>query len=212
MTDCVFLWSCLQSEGFESCCATLSPQTVSTDLHRKGEGGGEGGGEGERGLSLENGPGPRPARLWPSNCARILMTCVYSMRAQMADRFKGSLCFLLHCFPLVSRQLMIIVSYWWKDNTSKHWYKQTNRQTPHQIKHFAVLIVIFICRAGIKRRMQLDKWLRGILLIHPSLHNDLFLFVYQLTEEKKVFFWTVLSNIWILMSLLEKLSGFLNFF
>lgn len=124
MAACVlFLWSCLQSEGFESCCATLSPLTVSTDLHRKGEGGGEGGGEG---LSLENGPGPRPALPWPSNCARILMTCVYSMWAQMADRFRGLLCFLLHCFLLVSRQLIIIiVSYYWKDNKSTH----TNTRT-----------------------------------------------------------------------------------
>lgn len=52
-------------------------------LHRKGEGGGEGGGRerggGEVGWSLENGPGPRPALSWPSNCARILTTCVYSM-------------------------------------------------------------------------------------------------------------------------------------
>lgn len=51
--------------------------------HRKGEGGGEAGGGGWvggwRGGSLENGPGPRPALPWPSNCARILMTCVYSM-------------------------------------------------------------------------------------------------------------------------------------
>lgn len=76
-------------------------------LHRKGEGGGEGGG-GERGLSLENGPGPRPALPWPSNCARILMTCVYSMWAQMADRFRGLLCFPFHCFLLVSRQLIFI--------------------------------------------------------------------------------------------------------
>lgn len=58
-------------------------------LHRKGDGGGEGGGEEEGGecvrvcvggvASLENGPGPRPALPWPSNCARILTTCVYSM-------------------------------------------------------------------------------------------------------------------------------------
>lgn len=76
--------------GFVSCCATLSPQTVSTDCTGRGKGAereeaarggrerrGGGGGGGE--LSLENGPGPRPALPWPSNCARILMTCVYSM-------------------------------------------------------------------------------------------------------------------------------------
>lgn len=38
-----------------------------------------GGGVGGGGVSLENGPGPRPALPWPSNCAKILMTCVYSM-------------------------------------------------------------------------------------------------------------------------------------
>lgn len=49
-------------------------------MHRKGEGGGEGGGKARGvGVSLEDGPGPRPALPWPSNCARILTTCVYSM-------------------------------------------------------------------------------------------------------------------------------------
>lgn len=75
-------------------------------LHRKGGGGGggrqgrggEGGGGGE---SQENGPGPRPALPWPSNGARTLTTCVYSMQAQMADRFRGLLCFLSFCFLLL---------------------------------------------------------------------------------------------------------------
>lgn len=99
MSGCIS-FSGLRSEsgGFASCCATLSPQNVSTDCTGKGEEdeAGEGGG-----LSQENGPGPRPALPWPSNCARILMTCVYSMQAQMADRFRGLLCFLSFCFLLV---------------------------------------------------------------------------------------------------------------
>lgn len=70
------------------------------------EGGREEVREGGGGLSLENGQGPRPALPWTSNCARILMTCVYSMWAQMADRFRGLLCFPFHCFLLVSRQLI----------------------------------------------------------------------------------------------------------
>ena len=72
---CVFVNVC-KVEVFASCCATLSPQTVSTDCTGRGKGA-----EGEEagGWSLENGPGPRPALPWPSNCARILMTCECSM-------------------------------------------------------------------------------------------------------------------------------------
>lgn len=52
---------------------------------------------------------------------------------------------------------------------------------------FPALNLIFICRTGLEYEawIQLDKWLQGILLIHPSLHIDLFLFIY-LSVEKKV--------------------------
>lgn len=105
MSSCIS-FSCLflESGGFASCCATLSPQNVSTNCRGRGEEedeAGEGGG-----LSQENGPGPRPALPWPSNRARILMTCVYSMQAQMANRFRGLLCFLSFCFLLVFGQLI----------------------------------------------------------------------------------------------------------
>lgn len=104
MAGCVFYDHVCKVEVLRAvvqpCRLRLCPQTAQ-------EGGGEGGGGGG-GLSLENGPGPRPALPWPRNCARILMTCVYSMWAQMADRFRGLLCFPFYCFLLVSRQLIII--------------------------------------------------------------------------------------------------------
>lgn len=105
-------FSCLRFRSggfFASCCATLSPQNVSTDCTGKGEeeagrqGRGVGGVGWGGGSSQENGPGPRPALPWPSNGARTLTTCVYSMRAQMADRFRGLLCFLSFCFLLLIR-------------------------------------------------------------------------------------------------------------
>lgn len=67
----------------QPCRLRLRPQTAQEG--GKGGGGVEneeargGGGVGGGGVSLENGPGPRPALPWPSNCAKILMTCVYSM-------------------------------------------------------------------------------------------------------------------------------------
>lgn len=114
MADCAFYDRACKVKVLESCCATLSPQTVSTDVQRKGEGSGEGGGR-----SLENGPGLRPVLPWPSNCARILMTCVYSMWAQMADRFRSLLCFFCYYFLLVTKQPGIAVSYYKKKRQQK---------------------------------------------------------------------------------------------
>lgn len=107
MAGCVFFMIMFVKWRFCELLCNLVASDCVHRLHRKGEGGRRG----RRrwgGWSLENGPGPRPALPWPSNCARILMTCVYSMWAQMADRFRGLLCFPFYCFLLVSRQLIII--------------------------------------------------------------------------------------------------------
>lgn len=70
---------------FLSCCATLSPQTVSISCTGRGTGKEAGLGGREECVSecvcvsLENEPGPRPALPWASAVARILTTCVYSM-------------------------------------------------------------------------------------------------------------------------------------
>lgn len=59
---------------------------------------------------------------------------------------------------------------------------------------FAALTLIFIYRTGLEYEawIQPDKWLRGILLIHSSLHIDLFLFIYLSAGKKKKFPWIVL--------------------
>lgn len=170
MAGCVFydhvckvevLWAVVQP-----CRLRLCPQTAQE------------GGRGRRGrrqgggLSLENGPGPRPALPWPSNCARKLTTCVYSMWAQMADRFRGLLCFSFFCLLLVFRQLIITV------RIEKMHSDACTCLT--EWSSFTALLLIFICSKGLEYEawIQPDKWLWGILLIHSSLHIDLFLFIY----------------------------------
>lgn len=102
MSGCIS-FSCLRSKsggvGFfcELLCNLVASECVHR-LHRKVRGGG---GVEEEVCPWRIWPGPRPALPWPSNCARILTTCVYSMHAQMADRFRGLLCFLSFCFLLV---------------------------------------------------------------------------------------------------------------
>lgn len=67
--------------------------------------------------------------------------------------------------------------------------KQNANTSPSEARSSLPLTLIFICRTrmGYEAWIQLDKWLQGILLIHPSLHIDLFMFIY-LSAEKKTHF------------------------
>lgn len=71
-------------------------------------------------------------------------------------------------------------------STHAHITIHTNKRADaSKRKQFAALTLIFIWRVGMEYEdwIQPDKWLQGILLIHPSLHTDLFLFIYLSADK-----------------------------
>lgn len=178
---CFFSCPCLWSGGFAGCCATLSPQTVSTDCTGRGMGeereeAGKGGCPWRMGQAPDQHfPGPVTV---PEYSRHVCTVCEHKWHTDFRVCFVSP-SFVFCWYSGAHHHVLILVGIG-KTHTD------TRTRWAECRSSFTALSLIFICSAGLEYEawIQLDKWLRGILLIHSSLHIDLFLFIYLAAEKK----------------------------
>ncbi len=179
-------------------------------LHRKGEGGGEGGGVwggclwrmGQAPDQHFPGPVTVPEYSW-----HVCTVCERKWQTDLGVCFVSPS--IVFCwYPGSSSSYLNTTKYYENTHTHTHTLIQTCTRLTEWSSSFAALTLIFICRTGLEYEawIQPDKWLQGILLIHSSLHIDLFLFIY-LSAEKKSFPWIVLLKVCVLTYSVKNFQG-----